>query len=1213
MTTPSPIQKNKARRATAPAKPDQEKTARKPAYLQSKMSVSQPRDKEEQEADQVAREVSRAPREAEPGPQEDKRMISSKPVPSAQRLLRRMNHAVARAAKPEEEQKPAARAKKPEDDKQAATLRRSVETEDPEEKPGAPVQKKLRRKTDAEETTAARVMRKGSGAKSAGKEAVHTGLQRASAPNLDEQDAQKRLARPPTSDSEQDAEEDAVAEGGGPADADVAPSVEERLAHSRGQGSPLPPAVLADMEKQLGKDLSGVVVHSDADAAELCKELNAQAFTVGSDVYFAPGEFAPETDAGRELLAHELAHVVQQSGSGADVRRRIEPVPPSSGNSTKLQALETMVIPAVKSRHLPLYSFLAQPPDNKLRRIRSYDRQGVNQRSVWRNSVRVNRDAIREKLTTRGIAVPPSDEQRISFVVSGNTITGSLNQLQNARLLKIPNWDRQGNNVSFDVDHIVELQVSGQHGGGVGNSIQNMELLDHTANITSGSTIKAGIYSRLNDYLASCTPPMERDTFLATHDVVFERVTAEAGANSAAWWTKADIENAEHLLPATPAPESHAGTAKQFVLSSGPGGTEVGRFDHDATVNVISPTGAAARRLAGLVINTITLNNQTGSDSSGGPIGTIQSSWDLPEAWTPAQPNVILNLQADGDYRGFPASMPPLSLEFSHLSPVNLDEVSIERGKLHAEGQLTPSIELLNAPIAVTLDGRDITFSLDYGPESINLPLPGVTIDDATLSIFYSTERGLGLGGAILFSVANSGTGELNASVSTSGGVRFEGVFTFDRKLFDRARLRAWWRDGELGAEGEIGIDTPDKIKGVRSANLAVTVNGSNWAFVGGAALSIPGVEQASVSARKTDAGLVIGGELSLTSNAAIRSGHITVTCAKEDGEWKVSATGTAQPAIPGIESHLNVAYNDGAFTAEFSGGYHRGLLSGSVTVGATNCAVGADGRPSGDPLPNGALNVYGSGAATIQVAPWLQGTAGIRFDPSGEVTVSGEIGIPDEVQIFARKEINRSLFDLAVQVPLVPGVVAEVGGGLTAVAGIGPGVIDQMRIGITYNPAHEEDTHVTGDAHLRVPANAGLRLSARAGIGLGITGASATGGLEIGGTLGIEGAATAGVQIDWTPSTGLDLTAELALSAQPSFTFDIGGYVSVRALGINVYDKRWQLGSYAFGSDYRFGISLPVHYHEGQPFDVSLDDVKFEVPNISPGEIVTGLINRIA
>jgi len=377
---------------------------------------------------------------------------------------------------------------------------------------------------------------------------------------------------------------------------------------------------------------------------------------------------------------------------------------------------------------------------------------------------------------------------------------------------------------------------------------------------------------------------------------------------------------------------------------------------------------------------------------------------------------------------------------------------------------------------------------------------------------------------------------------------------------------------------------------------------------------NIPGIQQAGLTVAYSEAeGLTIGGNLQLTANPAIRSGSIDVTVNKRGDDWKVRATGTAQPAIPGIDSQLTVTYDDGAFTAEFSGSYRRGMLSGTVTVGATNSSVGEDGRPSGSPLPDGALNIYGSGSATLQIAPWLQGTAGIRFDPNGEVTVSGEIGIPSNVEIFARREINKSLLNIAVQIPIVPGIVAEIGGGLSAVAGIGPGIIDELRLGITYNPSHEENTRVTGDAHLQVPADAGLRLSVRAGIGLGIPGASVTGGLEIGGTLGIEGAAEAGVHIDWTPTTGLDLTATLSVHAQPAFTFDISGYVSVRALGFSVYDNRWQFASYTFGSDYRFGISLPIHYHEGQPFDISLDDVQFEVPDISPSDILRGLINRIA
>ena len=136
----------KARRATAPAKPDEAQKARKPAYLKRRMAMSKPQDPEEQEADQVAREVSRAHKAPEAGPQEDKEMVSSKPVPSAQRLLRRINRAVARQAEEKEEEELQSRVRRKrksteKEEQQAAPLRRSVETEEEEE-----LQTRLRRK-----------------------------------------------------------------------------------------------------------------------------------------------------------------------------------------------------------------------------------------------------------------------------------------------------------------------------------------------------------------------------------------------------------------------------------------------------------------------------------------------------------------------------------------------------------------------------------------------------------------------------------------------------------------------------------------------------------------------------------------------------------------------------------------------------------------------------------------------------------------------------------------------------------------------------------------------------------------------------------------------------------------------------------------------------------------------------------------------------------
>ena len=83
-----------------------------------------------------------------------------------------------------------------------------------------------------------------------------------------------------------------------------------------GGGARLPGSVKQSMEQDLGADLSDVNIHTGGDSAGAAQELNARAFTTGTDVHFGAGEFAPNTKEGKKLLAHELTHVVQAKRSG---------------------------------------------------------------------------------------------------------------------------------------------------------------------------------------------------------------------------------------------------------------------------------------------------------------------------------------------------------------------------------------------------------------------------------------------------------------------------------------------------------------------------------------------------------------------------------------------------------------------------------------------------------------------------------------------------------------------------------------------------------------------------------------------------------------------------------------------------------------------------------------------------------------------------------
>src|SRR5216684_5120158 len=102
-----------------------------------------------------------------------------------------------------------------------------------------------------------------------------------------------------------------------PAIASPAAALEEMAAQSEALHTP----TRAKMERSFARDLGFVRIHSDASAARSARDLNARAYTFGEHIVFGAGEYTPGTKPGQELIAHELAHVIQQrsiSGTRSD-------------------------------------------------------------------------------------------------------------------------------------------------------------------------------------------------------------------------------------------------------------------------------------------------------------------------------------------------------------------------------------------------------------------------------------------------------------------------------------------------------------------------------------------------------------------------------------------------------------------------------------------------------------------------------------------------------------------------------------------------------------------------------------------------------------------------------------------------------------------------------------------------------------------------------
>lgn len=105
----------------------------------------------------------------------------------------------------------------------------------------------------------------------------------------------------------------------------ASPNIESNLSSSKGPGSPLPHNTREQMESSFGIDFSNVRIHTGSNAVQLSKDLNAQAFTRGNDIYFNSGKYDDSSNSGKHLLAHELTHTMQQGGVKRKIQRTCDP------------------------------------------------------------------------------------------------------------------------------------------------------------------------------------------------------------------------------------------------------------------------------------------------------------------------------------------------------------------------------------------------------------------------------------------------------------------------------------------------------------------------------------------------------------------------------------------------------------------------------------------------------------------------------------------------------------------------------------------------------------------------------------------------------------------------------------------------------------------------------------------------------------------------
>jgi hypothetical protein len=925
-------------------------------------------------------------------------------------------------------------------------------------------------------------------------------------------------------------------------------------------GAPLPAATRASMESSFGHDFGGVRVHTDSGAASQAASLGARAFTTGSDIYFAPGEYAPASPGGTGLLAHELTHVVQQRAGRAPAGGLDTPGDPFEREA---EAAAATILAGQQPRIAlagPVAGVQRATVDSKPKPIPAAKRLEIPGDKVAGGSDRTDVLNRYKARATAGALTTKLHAGR------GNTDT-LWNVWESSRPYKVTASTIKAKRKVCQPDHVIELQLGGSDSG------DNLRMLEATRNERIGSQLSQNI----TKFLAENTLSADAVVRLGPDD--FDIGTGSADKDCLSWEL-----------------DMLAGKEAQTEAGVGQFPAVVGGLEVDIGYNPAADKVHAHSRYIVPLLRLETLH-----DTEPFPVtAAISDRAKIPAAWDKDRGKAF-NLQIAGGPGGkleFANKSDKLRLNFPFLSDAELD-LRMEKGQAVAEGSFKPTVPLLKTlDVHLKVAGDTLTGGVAVPKEKLKeaLPVPGLEITETSVAITAANGQFSATGA---FAIKYSTIADARAEVSLGNTKPFEAVGTLNLHVpgIDEAKGQIWYRAGKLGGSVHIGAEKL-KIPGVKSASLDVLVQDGALTGEGVVDLAVPGVKQARLGF-----GVDKNGNYSISGTAVLAipgTKEATLGLTYRNGELEGAAHVGLN--VPGLESAtVDVLWRKGALTGAAALAYKKGKLSGTVNVALSE-----------------RHKLSGSGELAYEIAPGLVAFAGVKIAEDASMKVSGGLRVPETLEIFARRQVEKPLFKLpTIEIPIlaVPlgtrsvGIVATIDARLVARAGVGPGQLRKVKLAAEFDPARIEETFsFHAAAELYVPADAELALQIAGGIGVSLAIARAVGGIEAEGAAGLRGEFIAGADIAYEKGQ-LAIAGKAELSAQPRLVFRLKAFVRVEAdifiTTIELYKKEWQLAQFEAGSALKVGVRIPFKYVFGQPFQLSLDQVEFIVPEISPKDLI--------
>jgi hypothetical protein len=941
-------------------------------------------------------------------------------------------------------------------------------------------------------------------------------------------------------------------------------------------GRPLDPSTRSFMESRFQRDLGDVRIHTDADAARSAQALHAQAYTVGNQIVFGADRYDP-SGGGRHLLAHELAHTVQQRGLQARGDRPLDVTAPGQALEQEADRAADAVVhgrpmPALTGPVVPVIARAvtsAAVPEptaegNDWRPLPPGRRQNGLTDEAGPSSPPPGTPGGGSVMAFRAGAFPvpnakgPKAMAAFQRVAAAGALRATISfqndrarrpELSQARasttelrsnwLRKVGwqanvaqrNWGLVGGAPTarsgqqpFDpsvggrachLDHIVELQLGGT------NIDENIQVLDGDPNMASGRGI--------SDYLSDLA------------QVAYDGVTSAKPSNVTLHFTGAvpgtdpPITCAAACPPAT-TPPTAAGTCCQI--------------ENCAT----SPAGQSRTGSSGPITEGLP-GSQPYPVTAGGSSATIEAA---PTGSTDLRTTGASNANASELISG-------IRLEVLRRASAgdNIDaHFDTDRVAGRARATRIPVNLTGNPALRFRVDTASRALTMTTRSPRVNFTFPYLSEGHMTLA--HDPVNGL------------SGRGTLTPSLPLLRSVPL--VVLFDRTglrvqleapperlrtpiphfRFTEARLTAQLLP-EFHPEGVLGFEVGPRGRPVATGRIMVTadsgglvLNGTldahlprvdrahgevtyrNGEWTGGidilsTQIGIPGIQSGQLRLGFTNAGVTVTG----TVIAVIPGGHQVTFRVERDQAGNLVYTGDANLRVPGLRPVVaHVRYDGRRFLATARTGVDLGPLSGDVALTYRADGETQESELSGEgtlTIRRGRVNgtftgrvrngvFTGDGNVQVRLTDNLIGTVGISLNEQRLLRVSGELVVPQPITLFPRVPQGggrRELFNRSLDIPILGLTLGPLGS-----VGLIARITAAFGIDYHFGPGTLENIRVAvafnpleEDAAFTADGHAELNIPAYAGVYVRLRGGLGLSALIASVTGGIEAQADLGLQ----------------------------------------------------------------------------------------------------